>query len=152
MSTVAKFFVVLNLVLAVVFLGAASTFLGYMDSNLKKYTDEKFTGPRAQHRPDLLLLTQLGQRYKLVEFKRPSHTLDRRDVSQAEQYRDDLIARLQPIDVMVLGKQFDARMLVNMPANVTLASYTHVISRARAELQWLLGELTRDAAPTDTSK
>jgi hypothetical protein len=121
-------------------------------NTLKKYTDEKFTGPRAQHRPDLLLLTQLGQRYKLVEFKRPSHTLDRRDVGQAEQYRDDLIARLQPIDVMVLGKQFDARMLVNMPANVTLASYTHVISRARAELQWLLGELTRDAAPTDTSK
>jgi len=38
-----------------------------------------------------------------------------------------------------------------MPANVTLASYTHLISRARAELQWLLGELTRDAAPTDTS-
>ena len=42
-------------------------------NTLKKYTDEKFAGPRAQHRPDLLLLTQLGQRYKLVEFKRPSH-------------------------------------------------------------------------------
>lgn len=94
--------------------------------------------PRREGRPDLLLLTQLGQRY-------------RRAVSQAEQYRDDLISRLQPIDV--LGKEFDARMLVNMPANVTLASYTHLISRARAELelQWLLGELTRDAAPTDTS-
>jgi hypothetical protein len=120
-------------------------------NTLKKYTDEKFAGPRAQHRPDLLLLTQLGQRYKLVEFKRPSHTLDRRDVSQAEQYRDDLISRLQPIDIMVLGKEFDARMQVNMPANVTLASYTHLISRARAEFQWLLGELTRDAAPIDTS-
>jgi Histidine kinase-, DNA gyrase B-, and HSP90-like ATPase len=120
-------------------------------NTLKKYTDEKFTGPRAQHRPDLLLLTQLGQRYKLVEFKRPSHTLDRRDVSQAEQYRDDLISRLQPIDIMVLGKEFDPRMLVNMQTNVTLASYTHLISRARAELQWLLGELTRDAASTETS-
>jgi hypothetical protein len=120
-------------------------------NTLKKYTDEKFTGPRAQHRPDLLLLTQLGQRYKLVEFKRPSHSLDRRDVSQAEQYRDDLIARVQPIDVMVLGKDFDARMLVNMSPNVTLASYTHVISRARAELQWLLGELTRESASTEPS-
>jgi hypothetical protein len=116
-------------------------------NTLKKYTDEKFPGPRAQNRPDLLLLTQLGQRYKLVEFKRPSHTLDRRDVSQAEQYRDDLIGQLQPIDVLVLGKGFDARMLVNMPANVTLASYTHLISRARAELQWLLGELTRETTP-----
>jgi hypothetical protein len=120
-------------------------------NTIKKYTDEKFTGPRAQHRPDLLLLTQLGQRYKLVEFKRPSHTLDRRDVSQAEQYRDDLISLLQPIDVMVIGKEFDPRMLVNMQANVTLASYTHLISRARAEFQWLLGELTRDAVPVDTS-
>lgn len=120
-------------------------------NTLKRYTDEKFTGPRAQHRPDLLLLTQLGQRYKLVEFKRPSHALDRRDVSQAEQYRDDLISRLQPIDVIVLGKEFDTRMLVNMPANVTIASYTHLIARARAELQWLLGELTRDEITTDTS-
>jgi hypothetical protein len=120
-------------------------------NTLKKYTDEKFTGRRAQHRPDLLLLTQLGQRYKLVEFKRPSHTLDRMDVSQAEQYRDDLISTLQPIDVMVLGKEFDARMLANMPANVTLASYTHLISRARAEFQWLLGELTRDATPIETT-
>jgi hypothetical protein len=118
---------------------------------LGRYTEEKFTGPRAQHRPDLLLLTQLGQRYKLVEFKRPSHTLDRRDVSQAEEYRDDMISKLQPIDVIVLGKEFDARMLVNMPANVTLASYAHLISRARAELQWLLGELTADPAPINTS-
>ena len=55
-----------------------------------------------------------------------------------------IITQLQPIAVVVLGKELDARMLVNMPANVTVASYTHVISRARAELQWLLGELTRD--------
>jgi hypothetical protein len=68
-------------------------------------------------------------------------------VSQAEQYRDDLIGRLQPIDVQVVGKDFDARMLVNMPANVTLASYTHLISRARAELQWLLAELSRETTP-----
>jgi hypothetical protein len=83
-----------------------------------------------------------------VEFKRPSHTLDRRDVSQAEQYRDDLVEQLQPIDVLVLGKGFDTRMLLNMPANVTLASYAHLISRARAELQWLLAELTRETTPT----
>jgi hypothetical protein len=62
-----------------------------------------------------------------------------------------MISKLQPIDVIVLGKEFDARMLVNMPANVTLASYAHLISRARAELQWLLGELTADPAPINTS-
>src|SRR5262245_52773770 len=40
MSTVAKIFVVLNLALAVAFLGAAATFLGYLDSFKKKYDDE----------------------------------------------------------------------------------------------------------------
>ena len=41
MSTVAKFFVVLNLLLAVAFLGAASTFLSYVDSYRKKLGDEE---------------------------------------------------------------------------------------------------------------
>jgi hypothetical protein len=40
MSTVAKFFVVLNLLLAVAFLGAAATFLGYVDSYRTKHTEE----------------------------------------------------------------------------------------------------------------
>jgi hypothetical protein len=111
-------------------------------STLKTYTDETFSGPRGQNRPDLLLLTRLGERYKLIEFKRPSHILDRRDISQAEQYRDDLISKLNPIDILVLGKAFDTHMLANMPTNVTIASYVQLISRARAELQWLLGELT----------
>jgi hypothetical protein len=41
MSTIAKVFVVLNLLLAVAFLGAAATFLGYVDSYRGKYTDEQ---------------------------------------------------------------------------------------------------------------
>ena len=114
-------------------------------STLKTYTDEAFSGPRGQNRPDLLLLTRLGERYKLIEFKRPSHILDRRDIGQAEQYRDDLISKLNPIDILVLGKAFDTHMLANMPANVTIASYVQLVSRARAELQWLLGELTSDS-------
>jgi len=119
-----------------------------LTSLLKRYTEEKFTGPRAHHRPDLLLLTQLGHRYKLVEFKRPSHTLDRQDVNQAEQYRDDLISQLQHIDLLVIGKSFDPRLLENMPPNATIASYVHLISRARNELQWLVSELTIGDVPT----
>jgi hypothetical protein len=41
MSTIAKVFVVLNLVLAVAFLGAAATFLGYVDSFRTKLTVEE---------------------------------------------------------------------------------------------------------------
>ncbi len=41
MSTVAKIFVVLNLALAVAFLGASATFLGYLDSYKTKYEGEQ---------------------------------------------------------------------------------------------------------------
>jgi hypothetical protein len=41
MSTIAKVFVVLNLLLAVAFLGAAATFLGYVDSYRGKFTAEE---------------------------------------------------------------------------------------------------------------
>jgi hypothetical protein len=96
---------------------------------VKKYADETFRGPRAAHRPDLLLVSQLGQRYKLIEFKRPAHSLIRSDVSQAEQYRDDLTRQFQPMDIIVLGKDVDPRLRLNMPPNVELLSYTHLISR-----------------------
>jgi hypothetical protein len=112
---------------------------------IREYTNERFTGERANKRPDLLLLSGLGQHYVLIEFKRPGYTIDRLDVSQAEQYRDDLITRLQPMHVWVVGKDYKAQLLLNMPANVTLASYAHLISRARQELSWLLEELTQSA-------
>ena len=47
-------------------------------------------------RPDLLLLSRFTERHVLIEFKRPSHTIGRLDVSQAEQYRDDLTKQFSP--------------------------------------------------------
>jgi hypothetical protein len=110
------------------------------------YTDRKFVGARANKRPDLVLLSNVSQRHTLVEFKRPSYTIDRPDVSQAEQYRDDLLPLINPIDVWVVGKDYNAVMLQNMPPNVTVASYAQLISRARVELDWLLGQLVGGVA------
>jgi len=105
------------------------------------YSGRKFTGARASKRPDLLLLSNVNRRHTLVEFKRPTYTIDRPDVSQAEQYRDDLLPLISPIDVWVIGKDYNAVMLQNMPPNVTIGSYAQLISRARVELDWLLGQL-----------
>ncbi len=64
-----------------------------------QYASERFSGGRAKMRPDLLLLSRFSERYSLIEFKRPGHTIDRMDVSQAEQYRDDLTEHFSPISV-----------------------------------------------------
>lgn len=69
-------------------------------SVVDKYASERFGGERADKRPDLLLLSRLRDRYLLIEFKRPSHTIGRMDVSQAEQYRDDLVRHFSPIEVL----------------------------------------------------
>ncbi|MEZ5398899.1 MAG: ATP-binding protein [Bryobacteraceae bacterium] len=107
------------------------------------YTSTKFTGPRASKRPDLLLLGGFGQRYTLIEFKRPSHRIGREDLSQAEQYRDDLLGKVQPIDIVVIGGTTDLRLQNNMPPAARVFSYQALIGRARAELQWLVTELVK---------
>ena len=105
---------------------------------IEQYTSDKFSGPRANRRPDLLLVNQPSRHYTLIEFKRPSRTIDRQDINQAEQYRDDLSSRFEPIDVLVIGGQHDTRMDRHPPQNVRILSYSGVVSRARSELQWLL--------------
>lgn len=109
---------------------------------IEYYTNDKFSGPRANRRPDLLLVHDPSGRHTLIEFKRPSHTIDRQDVNQAEQYRDDLSSKFQPIDIVVIGGQHDTRMDNNPPQNIQLLSYAGLVSRARSELQWLLSELS----------
>jgi Histidine kinase-, DNA gyrase B-, and HSP90-like ATPase len=113
-----------------------------------KYTDEKFTGNRARKRPDLLLLNQLGKSYTLIEFKRPDHTIERLDVAQAEGYRDDLSSRFHPIELLVIGKEFDLCLVANPPTRGKVLSYGDVVSRARSELAWIMAELTSNALPS----
>jgi len=110
-------------------------------SVIDKYAGERFSGERANKRPDLLLLSRFTERHVLIEFKRPSHTIGRMDVSQAEQYRDDLTKQFSPISVWVVGGAYDSRMLGNLASETTLISYGSLISQARQELAWLLQEL-----------
>lgn len=111
------------------------------------YCDIAYRGNRASKRPDLLLSQDYGDKYLLIEFKRPSHNIDRDDIAQAEKYRDDLSSRLSStaaMDIIMIGKgrvaTLDTR---NLPPLVSLHSYASVISAARSELDWLIDSLSR---------
>jgi hypothetical protein len=117
-------------------------------SVIDKYAGERFSGERANKRPDLMLLGRFTERYILIEFKRPRHTIGRIDVSQAEQYRDDLTKQFSPISVWVLGGAYDSRMLGHLASDTTVTSYGSLISQARQELAWLLQELGAQANAT----
>jgi len=77
----------------------------------------------------------------LIEFKRPAHTITRDDQAQAEKYRDTL-AQFRPMDILLIGKDHEQALTTDHPPYVTLLSYAATINRARAELDWLLKELT----------
>jgi len=111
---------------------------------IEEYTDKKFTGPRRSKRPDLLLATDPGDRYLLIEFKRPSHVLDRDDESQAKEYRDDLTSHLQgkPIDILLLGGRRDPKQSAFYDTrDVKFMTYNDILSRCRQELEWLLRQI-----------
>jgi Histidine kinase-, DNA gyrase B-, and HSP90-like ATPase len=117
-----------------------------LGKTLMEYTDRKFAGPRANRRPDLLLAQDVSDRYHLIEFKRPSHTIDRDDENQAEKYRDDLTLRFDPIDILVVGgKRSPAIQAQYGRPDVRLTTYEAVFSRARTQLDWLLTQLANPA-------
>jgi hypothetical protein len=113
---------------------------------VQEYGDKKFVGPRAEKRPDLLLAADSSERYMLIEFKRPSHAIDRQDEAQAREYRDDFVSLVpgKAIDVLVIGgrRVKDASSLYD-GADLKVVSYADVISQARHELNWLIDNLTR---------
>jgi Histidine kinase-, DNA gyrase B-, and HSP90-like ATPase/VRR-NUC domain len=110
-----------------------------------EYTEKKFKGSRASRRPDLLLTTDPGDRYLLIEFKRPSHPISRKDELQAQEYADDLHKLLpaKPFDLLVVGgKRQEKSNPQNDAPNMTVASYADIISLARHEVEWLLKSAT----------
>lgn len=113
---------------------------------IENYCDASFKGNRAAKRPDLLLSQDYGDTYLLMEFKRPSHSITRDDIAQAEKYRDDLIPKLPStarLDVMMVGKGRVASLDVRtLPTNLEIHSYASIISSARFELDWLVSSLS----------
>lgn len=114
-------------------------------SIVAEYAEKKFKGSRAARRPDLLLATDPGDRYLLIEFKRPRHVISRKDENQAQEYADDLHKLLpsKPFDLLVVGGKREAKSNPQNDApNMKVASYVEIISRARHEVAWLLQSST----------
>jgi len=106
-------------------------------------TDESDDSNR---RPDLLLLNRYMGCYLLIEFKRPSSTLDWDHKSQAERYRAKLKPHADPMDIIVVGgKRRPDMEQLHDGGRIRMITYTELISRANSELEWLLSELKRDA-------
>ncbi len=115
-------------------------------TTIKEYVGEEFAGPRAGKRPDLLLAQSVSNRYLLIEFKRPSHTIVRDDENQAEKYRDDLTPRFGTIDILVIGGKRSPSIQAQYDrADIKLMTYGAIFSTARTQLDWLLRQL---AVPT----
>jgi hypothetical protein len=108
---------------------------------LQEQTGRQAKGKDASKRPDLLLLCTLDSRYTLIEFKRPSHVISRDDQLQAEKYRDRL-GQFRPMDIVLVGRDHDPAVRADRASYVKLLSYGGLISKAKAELDWLLKELT----------
>jgi hypothetical protein len=114
-----------------------------LENTILDYTNEKLGGPRARKRPDLFLAQGVGNRYHLIEFKRPSHALVRDDQNQAEKYRDDLSKQFRPIDILIIGGKRSSGFPAEFDRpNVKVMTYESVISAARTQLEWLMKQLT----------
>jgi hypothetical protein len=111
---------------------------------VKEYLDKKYSGERQDKRPDLLLSNDVSGRHLLIEFKRPSISVGRDEEAQAVKYADDFnrILNNLAIDNMVVGGKVDAQMSTyNHRPKLKFYSFSHLISRARTELEWMLREL-----------
>ncbi|WP_213305802.1 ATP-binding protein [Paraburkholderia sacchari] len=111
-----------------------------LQRQVEDFLGKKFTGRRANKRPDLLLNENMHGECLLIEFKRPSHSLNRDDYSQATDYRHDLGKAIsKKINVLVVGggRAPDFPTL-NLEPNVAAAAYLDIIASARRQLDWQL--------------
>lgn len=110
------------------------------------FLDRKYKGKRGDKRPDLFLGTDMGGEYLLIEFKRPSKVIGRPEISQAEEYRDELrslLASDAKIDVLVVGKKKNPEVQPNSLADgVVVESYEGRIASARSQIEWILKQLS----------
>jgi hypothetical protein len=114
---------------------------------IQRYTEKKYSGKRESKRPDLLLLSDLRQEYTLIEFKRPAKSIGRDEESQAQKYRDDLTPIVDPIRIIMMGKDVDTSLRLNSGKDIKYLSYAAVCSNARNEVNWILSSLAAEKAP-----
>lgn len=107
---------------------------------LEDFLGKKFTGAHASNRPDLLLNEDLNGECLLIEFKRPSHPLNRDNYVQATDYRHDLSKQVnKPIRVLIVGGKISPDYpTANREPDVAAMTFAGVIATARRQIEWQL--------------
>jgi hypothetical protein len=109
--------------------------------------NKKYKGKKTDQRPDLFLGCNIIRNYLLIEFKRPSKTINRIAESQALEYRDELNSVLhnKKIEILVVGGRVEESISsINERQDVKFLTYTDIISTARNQLEWLINELKHE--------
>ncbi|MGE9310422.1 Shedu anti-phage system protein SduA domain-containing protein [Niabella sp. CJ426] len=120
----------------------------FSDIGMKKAINDVlgkiYSGEIPDDRPDLMFGRTLSRQLCLIEFKRPSFTLNRDTENQAIKYRDELNSYFhnQKIEIVLLG----GRVIQNMSSHnerddVKYRTYLDIISVARQRTEWLISEL-----------
>lgn len=111
---------------------------------VEEYLGRKYNGDRAEKRPDLFLTQNLNGERLLVEFKRPNHALTFEDYQQATGYRNDFHQNGidQQINVIIIGGRLGNNLSIQdrREPNVLIMTFSDLISAARRQYQWLLGD------------
>ena len=111
---------------------------------IEDYLGKKYSGKRANKRPDLMLSVNYTNEYLLIEFKRPSHNLKHKDYTQAIKYRNDFVPYTSSqIKVLLIGgkRGQDLPTPEHIETNTKILIFNEIISSARNQLNWLLKEL-----------
>ena len=114
---------------------------------VEDYLGKKYTGKRANKRPDLMLSANYANEYLLIEFKRPSHSLRYKDYQQATAYRNDFVPFTNAgIQILLIGgkRGNDLPPSHNVEPNTKIVIFKEIISSSRNQLNWLLSELSGD--------
>lgn len=115
-----------------------------MKSAIEKVLNKKYKGDKPDNRPDLLFGRTLSRKLCLIEFKRPSFTLNRDTEKQAMEYRDDLNTYFhnQKIEITLLGGRVKENISShNERDDVYFRTYIDILSVAKQKLIWLIEEL-----------
>jgi hypothetical protein len=115
---------------------------------IELYIGHKYTNGHAIEAPTLLLLQDFSKRFILLDLKPADHAIELFDRRKAKEFQDDLKVYLpgRDIEVIILGGALSEGMVdQRATATIKFLSYQGVISDARVQLNWLIGELNKRA-------
>lgn len=115
-----------------------------LKTQVEGFLNRKYSGDNADKRPDLFLTENLNRERLLIEFKRPSHKLRFIDYQQATSYRNEFHQNSieNQINLILIGGSLGSDLSIHerREPNVKIITFSDLISAARKQLQWLLGQ------------